>query len=69
MKKKQKRHDNIGSGKDYSIETYAKKIMKHLGVKFKIKKNKKIPDGIKKLVNINLAKSYGWKQKLLLRRD
>ena len=66
MKKKTKETlINIGSGKDYSIETYAKKIMKHLGVKFKIKKNKKMPDGIKrKLLNINLAKSYGWKPKI-----
>ncbi|WP_440657115.1 NAD-dependent epimerase/dehydratase family protein [Candidatus Pelagibacter sp. HIMB1509] len=63
MKKKTKETlINIGSGKDYSIETYAKKIMKHLNVKFKIKKNKKMPDGIKrKLLNINLAKSYGWR--------
>ncbi len=53
---------NIGSGIDYSIETYAKKIMKYIDIKLKIKKNKKMPDGIKrKLLDISLAKSYGWK--------
>ena len=53
---------NIGSGVDYSIETYAKKIMKYIDIKIKIKKNKKMPDGIKrKLLDISLAKSYGWK--------
>ena len=53
---------NIGSGVDYSIETYAKKIMKYIDIKLKIKKNKKMPDGVKrKLLDISLAKSYGWK--------
>jgi len=53
---------NIGSGVDYSIETYAKKIMKYMDIKLKIKKNIKMPDGVKrKLLDISLAKSYGWK--------
>ena len=38
--------------------------MKHLGVKFKIKKTKKCRKYKRKLLNINLAKSYGWKPKI-----
>ena len=59
---------NIGSGKDYSIEWYAKFIMKQLGVKLKIKFDKSKPDGMpKKLLDVSLAKKYGWKRKTSLK--
>lgn len=59
---------NIGSGKDYSIEWYAKFIMKQLGVKLKIKFDKSKPDGMpKKLLDVSLAKKYGWKSKTSLK--
>ncbi len=55
---------NIGTGKDYSISFYAKKILKILNVKAKIKYDYSKPNGTpKKLLNISIAKSYGWKPK------
>ena len=52
---------NIGSGKDYTIEWYAKFIMKELGFKLKIKYDKSKPDGMpRKLLDSRLAKKYGW---------
>ena len=53
---------NIGSGKEYTIKWYVNFLIKELNVKTKIKFDKKKPDGVKsKLLDINLAKSYGWK--------
>ena len=53
---------NIGVGKDFTIEWYAKFIMKKLGVKLKIHYDKNRPDGMpKKCLDISLAKKYGWK--------
>ena len=53
---------NVGVGKDFTIDWYAKYIMKKFGVKLKISYNKKIPDGMpKKCLDISLAKKYGWK--------
>ena len=68
MKKKtSKTLINIGTGKDLTIENYAKYLIKFLNVKLKIKKNLKMPDGIKrKLLNIKLAKSLGWRAKTKL---
>ena len=55
---------NIGVGKDYSIEWYAKFLMKKLNVKLKIKYDKSKPDGMpKKLLDISKAKKYGWRSK------
>ena len=52
---------NIGTGKDMTIENYAKHLIKFFNAKLKIKKNLRMPDGIKrKLLNISLAKSLGW---------
>jgi GDP-L-fucose synthase len=61
---------NIGSGKDYSIKEYALLILNIL-----IPKNKaKIvfdlskPNGTpRKVLNISLAKKYGWKPKIQLK--
>ena len=63
MKKKIKEpFINIGVGKDFTIEWYAKYIMKKLGVKLKISYDKSQLDGMpKKCLDITLAKKYGWK--------
>lgn len=68
MKKKNtKSLINIGSGKDLTITQYAKILMKHFKIKLKIKYDKSKPDGtFRKLLNIKLAKSYGWKPKISL---
>ena len=63
MKKKIKEpFINIGTGKDFSIDWYAKYIMKRLNVKLRIIYNKNRSDGMpKKCLDINLAKKYGWR--------
>lgn len=69
MKKKTK-HSliNIGTGIDYSIKDYAKKIMKILNVKGDIVFDKTKPDGTpRKLLDISLAKKYGWRAKTTLK--
>ena len=67
MKKKTKHHlINIGTGKDYSINYFAKKILKILipDRKIIIKYDKSKPNGTpRKILNISLAKKYGWKAK------
>ncbi len=56
---------NIGSGIEYSIEEYAKLIMKHLNVNLKIIYDKKKPNGtFKKLLDSSLAKKSGWSHKI-----
>ena len=67
--KKKTKHNliNIGTGKDKSINYYAKFIMKHLGVNLKIINEKNKLDGtFKKLLDVSLAKKYGWKAKTSL---
>ena len=55
---------NIGTGKDHSINWYAKMLMKFMNVKLKISYDLKKPDGMpRKCLDINLAKKYGWKPK------
>ena len=55
---------NIGVGKDFTIEWYARYIMKKLGVKLKICYDKNRFDGMpKKCLDISLAKKYGWEAK------
>ena len=55
---------NIGSGVDFTITEYAKKILTVLKVDAKIKYNKSKPNGTpKKLLDVSLAKKYGWKTK------
>tara|TARA_B100000035_G_scaffold247292_1_gene215977 strand:+ start:847 stop:1785 length:939 start_codon:yes stop_codon:yes gene_type:complete len=59
---------NIGSGKDYTIDWYVKFIMKQLKVKLKIIYDKTKPDGVpRKLLDVSLAKKYGWKSKTSLK--
>lgn len=58
---------NIGSGQDYKIKYYLNFIQKKLKVKGKIYFDKTKPDGTKrKLLDISLALSYGWKPKISL---
>ena len=55
---------NIGTGIEKSIIEYAKFIMRHLGVNLKVIYEKKTPDGtFRKLLDVSLAKKYGWKYK------
>jgi len=60
---------NIGTGVDKSINDYAKIIMKHFGVKLKMihQKNKLIGTP-RKLLDVSLAKKYGWKYKTSLKK-
>jgi GDP-L-fucose synthase len=67
MKKKTAHHlINIGTGKDFSIEYYAKQILKILipEKKVLIKYEKLKPNGTpRKVLDVSLAKKYGWKAK------
>jgi len=68
MNKKTKKYlINIGSGKDYTILQFAKKIMNIVGVKAQIKLDRTKPDGTpRKLLDITEAKKYGWQSKTTL---
>jgi GDP-L-fucose synthase len=71
MKKKTKHAlINIGTGKDYSIDYYtkliAKIILKDSHIKLKYDKSK--PNGTpQKVMDISLAKKYGWKSTIKLK--
>ena len=55
---------NIGTGRSMKIKSYAKLLMKKIGIKLKIKFDKSKPDGMpKKCLDISLARKYGWKPK------
>ncbi|MDA9966883.1 GDP-L-fucose synthase [Candidatus Pelagibacter sp.] len=55
---------NIGTGVDYSIKDYANIIMKILKINLKIILDKSKPDGTpKKILDISVAKNYGWNAK------
>ena len=61
---------NIGTGKDFSIKTYAEKILKEIIPKKKIliKYDYSKPNGTpRKILDITLAKSYGWRPKTSLK--
>ena len=60
---------NIGTGKDKTITQYANIIMKHLGVNFKINYKKDKPNGtMRKVLDVTLAKRYGWSYKTPLKK-
>ena len=73
MKKKSKHIIiNIGTGKDYSIKEYAQLVLKTIipNRKVKIKYDLSKPNGTpKKVLDINLAKKYGWKSKKNLKNS
>tara|TARA_B100001248_G_scaffold106757_1_gene79627 strand:+ start:523 stop:1497 length:975 start_codon:yes stop_codon:yes gene_type:complete len=69
--KKKTEHNliNIGTGKDKTINQYAKFIMKHLGVNLKIvNEEKKLEGTYKKLLDVSLARKYGWAYKTSLEK-
>jgi len=58
---------NIGTGMDHKIQYYLNFIKKKLDVKAKVFFDTRKPDGVKrKLLDISLALSYGWKPKVSL---
>ena len=72
--KKKIREDviNIGTGKDYSINFIAQQILKILipNKKIFIKYDKSKPNGtLRKVLDISLAKSYGWKARTNFRNS
>lgn len=71
MKKKMK-HSliNIGTGKDYTIKYYLDLIVKIIigNKKIKIQYDTKKPNGVpRKVMDVSLAKKYGWKSKINLK--
>ena len=62
---------NIGTGKDYSIKEYAKIILNLIlpSKKIKIIYDKSKPNGTpRKVMDVSLAKKYGWKSKVDLKK-
>ena len=58
---------NIGSGNDMTIRDYVNFLIKKLKLKVKIKYDNKKPDGVfRKVLDVSLAKKYGWKSKISL---
>ena len=70
MKKKTKNFlINIGTGKDYNIEYYLQIIIKLIteNKKINIKYDKTKPNGVfRKVLDVSLAKKYGWSSKIKL---
>ena len=70
MKKKTKHFlINIGTGKDYTIKNYLELIGNVIlgNKKLKIKYDKSKPNGVpRKVMDVSLAKKYGWKSKINL---
>ena len=68
MKKKTKETlINIGTGKDMRIKDYVNFLIKKLKLKVKVKYDRKKPDGVyRKVLDIKLAKKYGWRAKYSL---
>ena len=68
LKKTKETLINIGSGKDFTIKEYANFIIKSLNLNIKIKFDKSKPDGTpRKLLDMSLAKKYGWFAKISLK--
>ena len=62
---------NIGTGKDFSIKQYAKIILNLIlpNKRIKIKYDKSKPNGTpRKVMDVSLAKKYGWKSKIDLKQ-
>ena len=71
MKKKTKQFlINIGTGRDYTIKFYLELIAKIVlgNKKIKILYDRSKPNGVpRKVMDISLAKRYGWKSKISLK--
>ena len=62
---------NIGTGKDFSIKQYAEMVLKLIipNKKIKIKYDLSKPNGTpRKVLDVSLAKKYGWKSKTDLKK-
>ena len=58
---------NIGTGKEMRIKDYVKFLINKMNLNVKIKYDLKKPDGVyRKVLDVNLAKKYGWKSKFSL---
>ena len=58
---------NIGTGKDYTVENYYRKVSKIIYPRAKFYFNKKKPSGMRrKLLDVSIAKRLGWKAKVSL---
>ena len=72
MKKKFKETTiNIGTGKDFSIKQYAEMVLKLIipNKNIKIKYDLSKPNGTpRKVLDVSLAKKYGWKSKTNLKK-
>ena len=61
---------NIGSGVEKTISQYAKLISKILGIKISISYiNKNLKGTPRKLLDLNIAKKYGWKIKTNIKKS
>ena len=63
---------NIGTGKDFSIKEYANMILKTIipNKKIIIKYDLNKPNGTpRKLLNVSLAKKYGWYAKMNFKKS
>ncbi len=60
---------NVGSGNEMSILDYAKFIMNEMNYKCSIKFDRSKPDGTpRKILNSSIAKQYGWKPKIGIKK-
>ena len=60
---------NIGTGKDMRIKDYVSFLINKLKLKVQIKYDKSKPDGVfRKVLDIRLAKKYGWKPRFSLEK-
>ena len=68
MKKKTKETlINIGTGKDMRIKDYVNFLIKKLKLNVKVIYDRKKPDGVyRKVLDVKLAKKYGWRAKYSL---
>ncbi len=58
---------NIGTGKDYTVKDYYKKVSKIIYPEAKFYYNKQKPSGMKrKLLDVSISKKLGWKAKISL---
>ena len=58
---------NVGSGKEYSIKEFAKKVAKAVDCKLRFKFNKSFPDGtLRKILDTSLINKLGWRSKISL---
>ena len=58
---------NIGSGQEKTIRGYCDFLLKKFNIKLNLKFDKRKPNGTpRKILDMTLAKSYGWKPKTSL---